>query len=76
MIVWIYYKQDSVRLDLQYSTLTSFVEDFKAKGWWYVEVDVRTKTLDADTGEIVHGWGKQDKAIPWHSVTEIKRINL
>lgn len=75
MVVLIYYKGgDSVYLDLQYSALTQFVEDFKVKGWWYVETDVKTKTLDTDTGEIVHGWGKQDKAIPWHAVTEIKRV--
>ena len=74
MTVWIYYKGDSVRLDLQYSTLTRFVEDFKDKGWWYVEIDVRTKSFDIETREVVEGWGKQAIAIPWHSVTSIKEV--
>ena len=75
MMVLIYHKGgDSVFLDLQYSSLTQFIEDFKAKGWWYVEVDVRTMKLDVDTGEVVEDWGKQAVAIPWHSVTEIKRV--
>ena len=75
MSVLIYYRGgDSVYLDLQYPTLTQFVEDFKAKGWWYAEVDVRAKRLDENTGEVVEDWGKQGVAIPWHAVTEIKKI--
>lgn len=69
MMVLIYYKGgDSAFLDLQYSTLTQFVEDFKTKGWWYVEVDVPVKSFNDED------WGKQAVAIPWHAVTEIKRI--
>ena len=71
MMVLIYYKGgDSVFLDLQYSTLTQFVDDFKAKGWWYVPV----KSFDTETCEVVYDWGKQAVIIPWHAVTEIKRI--
>lgn len=74
MIVRIYHKENSIRLDLRYSTLTQFVEDFKAKGWWYVEVDVRTKSFDVERREVVEGWGKQAVAIPWHAVTSIKEV--
>lgn len=74
MIVWIYYKEDAVRLELRYSTLTQFVEDFKAKGWWYVEINVRTKAFNTETREVVEDWGKQAVAIPWHAVTSIKEV--
>ena len=75
MSVLIYYKGgDSVYLDLQYPTLTQFVEDFKAKGWWYVEIDVPVKSFDIEAREVVEDWGKQAVAIPWHAVTEIKEI--